>query len=221
MKNLKLLLLAIWMLATTFAFSQENQAQGSNQISFISQIGCEVWIDADTLMRLLANSEEMIEDIYEDTTFVSLKRDDERYFVTPDDGATILSFRIDDEQYTISELILRDSLIWYYCEEQDDFYLDIFLCFVGDDGEIYRFPVFEFSNNSVEYYDDMYIHYDDEDRILLLSESDGEFWGELIELTPYEKNIFHFKLLEGDIQNTRLLRYLKWIEDDDNKDDPD
>lgn len=208
-------MLVTWMviaIAPTFAQEQDE----AKQINFISQIGCEVQFDLDYILSILANGVEMSDSLIGgDTTLISLKEDDERWFVTPDNGATIVSFKI-DEEYAMSELLLREGFVWYYSEEGQDLYLDPFLYFVGDNGGIYRFPIFEFSNGFVVYYNDIYYHYDDNGRLLLLGlgEFEVDFWGELIDPVPSEREIFHLKLLDGDTQNYKLLLYLEWLRDD-------
>ena len=198
--------------ATATAFAQE-YVEDSGRIKFVSEIGCEVEFDMDFIMSILANSEEVSDlllKIDEDTTLDSLKADDERLFISPDYGLTIISFTI-DENYTIASLVMRDDFVWYYCEEEENLCVDPFLYFVGDDGSIYRFFIFEFNpnslHNSVCYRTDGSILIDDtfNGRSLELFENeDGSFRGKL--RYPTEKVVFY--LLDGDRQNEILLNYL-------------
>ena len=204
-------MLVTWMviaIAPTFAQEQDE----ARQLNFISQIGCEVQFDLDYILTILVNSEEMSDTLLKidgDTTLDSLKADNERLFISPDYGLTILSFSIDEDN-TISSLVMRDDFIWYYCEEEENLYIDPFLYFLGD-GSIYRFFIFEFNpnslHNSVCYRTDGSILIDDtfNGRSLELFENeDGSFRGKLS--YPTEKVIFY--LLDGDRQNEILLNYL-------------
>lgn len=213
MKKIEHWLLITWMVITAPTFAQEQEAK---QINFISQIGCEVQFDLDYILTILVNSEEISDSLFKidgDKTLDSLKADDERLFISPDYGLTIISFTI-DENYTIASLVMRDDFVWYYCEEEENLCVDPFLYFVGDDGSIYRFFIFEFNpnslHNSVCYRTDGSILIDDtfNGRSLeLFEDEDGSFRGKLSYPTyPTEKVIFH--LLDEDRQNQILLNYL-------------